>query len=175
MARDILEAMTATDAAAPDYELLYRIDRFLNHEAELMDEHQHEQWLALWDGEDIRYWVPANRDDQDPELGLAIIYDDRRRLEERIARMMDPTSHTYNPRPRVMRVVGNVVVLDDDGETLRVASSAAIGQINKGHQHVWFAKVIHTLVRRGAGFAIRAKKVMLLNNDEPMPNLNFLV
>ena len=169
-------ATLAPDTATENLALHHRVEHFLNHEASLMDGHAYEQWLALWAPRDIRYWVPCNSDDQDPKTELAIIYDDRRRLEERIARMLDPTAHAYHPRPRLMRVIGSLSLSRTGNELVRVNANFSLGQISRGHQTTWFGRSEHCLLPGGeAGFTIQSKKVLLLNNDEPMPNLNFLV
>ena len=43
------------------------IERFLYHEARLMDNHRYAEWHALWaeDGP-LTYWVPCNGDAVDP-------------------------------------------------------------------------------------------------------------
>ena len=57
---------------------------FCFREARLADENRYDEWFALWT-EDVRYWVPVNIDDYDPDEHVSIIYDDRERLELRIA------------------------------------------------------------------------------------------
>ncbi|MCH2557690.1 MAG: aromatic-ring-hydroxylating dioxygenase subunit beta [Alcanivorax sp.] len=152
-----------------------RLERFLTFEAALMDEHQYDAWMALWEGEDICYWVPCNDDDQDPATGIAIIYDDRRQLEERMMRLKDKTAHAFRPRSRMIRSVNGVVpVRVGDGE-LEVASSFVLGEIRVGVQNIWLGKCLYRLRDTGEDFRILSKKVMLLNNDEAMPNLTFLV
>ena len=66
---------------------------FLVHEAELMDQGRHDDWLALWSPEGI-YWVPCNEDDYDPRQHVSIIYDDHARLEERCFRLNSESAHS---------------------------------------------------------------------------------
>jgi 3-phenylpropionate/cinnamic acid dioxygenase small subunit len=175
VAQQSVTTQMAPHATEVDLVRWFRVQRFVCHEAALMDAHDYSCWLALWAGDNIRYWVPCNSDDQDPQLGLAIIYDDRRRLEERIVRMQDPAAHAYQPRPRLMRAVSNLAVLDDRDGELTVTSTFVLGQIHQGRQRIWLGRTLHTLANVGSTFEIRRKKVMLLDNDEPIPNLNFLV
>jgi 3-phenylpropionate/cinnamic acid dioxygenase small subunit len=63
------------------------IERFLFHEARLMDEHRYDEWLALWAIDDAIYWIPANADDIDPTRNVSIIYDRRGQLRNRIKRL----------------------------------------------------------------------------------------
>ncbi len=176
MAKQIVNAAPATLVdGILDIEMQLRLERFLAYEAALMDEHEYDRWMALWVGDDIRYWVPCNDDDQDPSTGIAIIYDDRRGLDERVMRLKDKTAHAYRPQAKLVRSVSGVVPLKVEGDEVEVASSFILGEIRVGVQNIWFGKCIHRLQNDPAGFRIRSKKVMLLNNDEAMPNLTFLV
>src|SRR2546426_5482374 len=47
--------------------LQQKIESFLYHEAELLDERRYEEWLALLD-EDVRYWMPMRRNVKFGEL-----------------------------------------------------------------------------------------------------------
>jgi 3-phenylpropionate/cinnamic acid dioxygenase small subunit len=173
------EAVKATPAAegalSMDAERILRIERFLYQEAALMDAHEYDRWFGLWHGDDILYWVPCNSDDQDPATSVAIIYDDRARLTERMMRLKDKLAHAYRPNPRLIRAVSNVVPLAVEGDEVEVASSFVLGEIRVGVQNIWLGKSSHRLKETPDGFRILRKKVMLLNNDEPMPNLTFLV
>lgn len=176
MVEQVVKADPATERArSMDAERILRIERFLYHEAELMDAHDYDRWFDLWHGDDVLYWVPCNSDDQDPATAVAIIYDDRERLTERMMRLKDKLAHAYRPRARLIRAVSNVVPLAVEGDELEVASAFVLGEIRVGVHHIWFGKSIHRLKETPDGFRIRRKKVMLLNNDEPMPNLTFLV
>lgn len=176
MAKKIVNAAPeALGAGILDIETQLRLERFLAYEAALMDEHEYDRWMALWSGDDITYWVPCNDDDQDPSTGIAIIYDDRSNLSERMMRLKDKTAHAYRPRARLVRTISGVVPLEAEGDELEVASSFVLGEIRVGVQNIWFGKCVYRLLDTPEGFRIRSKKVMLLNNDEAMPNLTFLV
>ena len=79
-----------------------RVEQFLFHEAQLMDEHRFDEWLALW-SEPALYWVPSNRDDLDPAREVSLIYDDWVRLQLRIARLKSGFAHAQEPRSRMRR------------------------------------------------------------------------
>lgn len=176
MAKHIVNATPAAlSGGILDIETQLRLERFMAYEAALMDEHQYDRWMALWAGDDIRYWVPCNDDDQDPGTGIAIIYDDRSSLNERVMRLKDKTAHAYRPQAKLVRSVSGVVPLKAEGDELEVASSFVLGEIRVGVQNIWFGKCLYRLQNDSEGFRIRSKKVMLLNNDEAMPNLTFLV
>src|SRR5258708_39000967 len=88
---------------------LITIERFLFHEARLMDDHRYDEWLALWALDDATYWIPANADDIDPLRNVSIIYDRRGQLRNRIKRLKE-TLWLKERAPRLRRIIGNVVI-----------------------------------------------------------------
>ncbi|AJD49071.1 beta subunit of hydroxylase component of benzoate 1,2-dioxygenase [Isoalcanivorax pacificus W11-5] len=176
MAQQIVKAMPEViHQGIVDTQTQQRLERFLALEAALMDAHEYDRWLALWDSDEVLYWVPCNSDEQDPSTGIAIIYDDRTRLLERIMRLKDKTAHAYRPLAKLVRSVSGVLPLSVDGDEMEVAASFVLGETRVGQQNLWLGKTLYRLVDTANGFRIRSKKVMLLNNDDAMPNLTFLV
>jgi 3-phenylpropionate/cinnamic acid dioxygenase small subunit len=150
-----------------------RIEEFLFHEAKLIDDHRYDEWLALWT-EDCLYWVPCNSDDADPARQAMIIYDNRARLDERVYRLTSGAAWAQQPRSRTRRLISNVEVRETDGG-YAVESNCLIAELRRSRQDLFAARVLHTLRPAGASFRIALKKVLLLNNDEAIDNLTFLV
>jgi 3-phenylpropionate/cinnamic acid dioxygenase small subunit len=149
------------------------VERFLFLEARLMDEHRYKDWLALW-AEDGVYWVPCNDDDIDPARHVSIIYDDRERLQQRIERLMSGAVLAQEPKPRMRRVVSNIEI-EGEGEEFSVQSNFVLALAKGDTQQLWAGRTIHRLRRAGDGFTIRHKKVLLINSDQEMPLLQFLI
>jgi len=139
-----------------------------------MDRHAYDEWLALWDADPL-YWVPCNADDTDPELRVSLIYDRREQLEQRIRRLQGKHAHAQDPRSRLVRVVSNVRIRECSDGRVTVGSTFALGEVRRNTQVVWFGRSLHTLTRQGDGFLMKEKKVLLLNNDSFMGNLQFLI
>jgi benzoate/toluate 1,2-dioxygenase beta subunit len=150
-----------------------RVEEFLFHEAKLIDEHLYEEWLGLWTDDGL-YWVPCNADDADPARQAMIIYDNRARLGERIYRLTSGAAWAQQPRSRTRRLISNVEVRLNEGGYL-VESNCIIAELRKSKQDIFAARMLHTLRPAGESFRIALKKVLLLNNDEPIDNLTFLV
>jgi len=150
-----------------------RIESFLYYEARLIDEHQYEEWLGLWT-EDGLYWVPCNADDADPARQAMIIYDDRARLGDRIIRLTGSAAWSQQPRSRMRRLIANVEIRESDGG-YAVESNFIIVEIRRSKQDIFAGRMIHSLRSNGGRFRIALKKVLLLNNDEAIDNLTFLV
>jgi 3-phenylpropionate/cinnamic acid dioxygenase small subunit len=151
-----------------------QVESFLYQEALFMDEHRFDEWLALW-GDPARYWVPCNADDIDPLRQVSIIYDDRERLVQRIERLKSGSVQAMNPKPRMRRLVSNIEVEPGIGEQLTVFSNFMLCMARAGGQQLWAGRTIHTLQRHAQSFRIAEKKVLLINSDQEMPLLQFLI
>src|SRR2546421_7432414 len=90
---------------------LHRCERFLQHEARLLDEGKFDDWLALFTPDGC-YWVPSEPGQENPFDTVSLIYDDRRLLETRVRRLASPRIYSQEPRSRTSRMVGNVTVED---------------------------------------------------------------
>jgi 3-phenylpropionate/cinnamic acid dioxygenase small subunit len=159
-------------ADPPAEALLYR-------EARLMDEGRYEEWLALWTDDGV-YWVPCNHDDIDPMREVSIIYDDRQRLGERVERLKSGSVLAQEPKPRMRRVISNIEIATREGGAregaeLTVHSNFILGVARFGTQRLWMGRSIHRL--RGASDALKIarKTVLLINSDQEMPLLQFLI
>ncbi len=164
---------TAHDTRPAVMPLPDRVSRFLIAEAALLDAREYQQWLALWSAGDITYWVPCNDDNRDPRNSLAIIYDDRKHLEERIARLSHRHAHTFRPAPKLHRVVGNVET-SAHGVDIHANCSFVLGECRRNDQRIWFGKSEYRLLDVDGRLCIAQKKVVLLNNDAAIPSLVFL-
>lgn len=146
---------------------------FLYAEALMLDEKRYADWVDLFT-EDAIYWVPANNFDNDPSQHVSLIYDNYSRLKERLARMQHPFFWSQEPPSRTSRLVGNVRVLESDGEELLVESRFQMIEIRRRTRH--FGGTCHyRLVSGGERWKIRSKTVYLVSNDEPQMSLTFLL
>lgn len=152
-----------------------RVSTFLAQEADLADRHQYKEWLALWSPDAI-YWVPANNDDYDPRRHVSIVYDDYERLTERCVRLSADGVHSQDPPSRLCRLVGNVVVTQPTaGGVLAVEAKMMLVEVRFGVKTVYAARLEYQLLEVDDSFKIKQKKVVLVDNDEPLGNLTFLL
>ncbi len=154
--------------------LLERVQAFLYQEAELADRHAYSEWLALW-AEDCVYWIPCNDDDSDPETHVALIYERRSGLEDRIRRLSGGFAHSQNPPTRVSRVVGNIRAIELPDGLLEVQSVCNITAFRRQTIETFAARVVHRLRPHGDGYRIVSKTVYLVNNDGYIGNMTFLI
>ncbi len=150
-----------------------QVRQFLYYEAQLMDEHRYDEWLALW-ADGALYWVPSNRDEVDPKREISLIYDDSVRLQLRIARLKSGFAHAQEPKSRMRRLISNIVIEEAAGEVV-VSSNFLLAELRRGKQDLFAGRTTHRLRPHDGSFKMKAKKVVLINNDEPIDNLTFLI
>lgn len=139
-----------------------------------MDESRYDEWLALW-AEDALYWVPCNEDDIDPSRHVSIIYDDRERLVQRVERLKSGSVLAQQPRPRMRRLISNIEVVRDGGADVCVHSNFMLGSARAGTRELWIGRSIHELRAERDSFKIARKKVLLIESDQEIPLLQFLI
>jgi 3-phenylpropionate/cinnamic acid dioxygenase small subunit len=147
-------------------------EQFLYHEARLLDTQQLEAWLALFT-DDATYWVPLERDQNDPIETGSIIHDDRTLLELRVKQARHPRAHARLPLARTVHQVGNVMVAGEKGE-LTVNSTLQVVEFRNDKQRVHGALVEHRLRRVNGGFKIAHKRVDLVNSEGELDGIAIL-
>ena len=149
------------------------IEQFLYHEARLLDTQQLEAWLDLFT-DDAVYWVPLERDQKDAAETSSIIHDDRTLLGLRVQQARHPRAHARLPLARTVHQVSNIVVMEESGEMLRVASTLGLIEWRQEKQRVWGALVEHQLRRANGGFRIARKRVDLVNSEAELDGIAIL-
>jgi 3-phenylpropionate/cinnamic acid dioxygenase small subunit len=166
--------------------LLARCERFVYDEAELLDHGDFEAWLDLFT-DDAIYWLPVDTSRQEPRGGLNLIYDDRRRLEDRVRRLRSGFSHTEEPLSRTSHLLGNVRLIEaaesasiagwlrlGDGD-LVVGARMVVARTRPGRSDLFHGRVVWVLCDSDRRLAIRTKRIDLVDADQPLPALTFLL
>jgi 3-phenylpropionate/cinnamic acid dioxygenase small subunit len=151
-----------------------QIHQLLYREACLMDEHRYADWLALW-SEDGIYWVPCNGEGKNPDDEVAIIYDSYERLKDRIARLESGTVIAQSPQSAMRRLISNIEVGVAEGGVATVLSNFMLIEARAGQQFLWAGRSTHKLRQTNGTLQIVFKKVVLVNNDQELPPMQFLL
>jgi benzoate/toluate 1,2-dioxygenase beta subunit len=159
-----------TDAAARD-----EFRRLLEREARLLDQLRYDDWLALYAPECI-YWVPSTPNAGDPRREISVMFDDRRRLEDRIYRFRTGYAWSQAPASRTVRLVTNVEVFATTRDDSRmVRSNFLISEFWGDETRVLTGWAGHRLVRDGDGWKIQAKQVNLIDCDQCIRNPSIIL
>src|SRR5262245_37806724 len=149
---------------------LHRCERFLMHEARLLDEGRCVEWLALFTP-DGSYWVPSEPDQDNPHDIVSLIYDDRRLLEPRVRRLASSRIYSQEPRSRTSRIVSNVSLEDGDNNACTVRSKFLMVEYRREAQRLFAGTAFHRLVHVDGLILIASKRVNLLNCDAPLDGI----
>ena len=162
-------ALTADQRAT-----LEDVTQFVYREARLQDEHRYDDWESLWTDDGV-YWVPANGDEIDPEQKMSIIYDNRSRIALRIRQYHTGKRFSQTPQSRLRRLVSNVEILADDGQEIRAAANALVFESQTRGDTLWASRNEYTLRRTAGELRMALKKVMLVNNQQALYSMAFLI
>ena len=149
--------------------------RLLEREARLLDQLRYDDWLALYAPECI-YWVPSTPNAGDPRREISVMFDDRRRLEDRIYRFRTGYAWSQAPASRTVRLVTNVEVFAtarDDSRMLR--SNFLISEFWGDETRVLTGWAGHRVVRDTEGWKIQAKQVNLIDCDQSIRNPSIIL
>lgn len=160
-------------------------DRLLYSEARLLDERRFEEWLELFT-EDGLYWLPIHEDaDRDAATSsISIIYDDKTRREERVFRTLRTAVLDQNPRSRTVHAVTNVEVdpepVDGDArvwcvQTVSEMRPGGPGQVGLNDQRTFVGRCEYRVRRVEGEWKFSMKKLTLINSDQPIYNLTFII
>lgn len=164
--------------------LLYR-------EARLLDGHEYEAWQELFT-DDALYWLPIHSEDDeggeepDPSHNVSIIYDDADRRGERVWRTLHTPVLDQNPRSRTVHLVSNIEVETPEGEgdgDPRVWCSQVVVEMRPGGrlqqglnvQRTFAGRAEYRLRKVDGEWKISLKKLKLINSDQPIYNLTFII
>lgn len=142
------------------------VEDFLYMEADLLDNWKLAEWEALLT-DDAGYYIPANDDPMgDHRKSLFIIADDRERIHQRIIRVMDPNCHAEAPKSHLSRIVGNVRILSQDGDTITVAATFVCHRYRRYERMgEYVGSTRHILKREGESFRIKERRVFLKSHE----------
>ena len=158
--------MTGCEVNAIAAAILYR-------EARLLDHGEWSEWVAMY-REDAVYWVPAWLDEyqttSDPATQVSLVYHDQRRgLEERIARIESRKSITALPLPRTVHQVSNPEAEETEPGQIFCHSGFSVHVYDPrvAKEHVRHGRYQHTLIRESEGWKIARKVITLVNDCVP--------
>jgi 3-phenylpropionate/cinnamic acid dioxygenase small subunit len=155
------------------------VEQFLYREARLADEGDYDAWEALWT-DDALYWVPIGGEGGDPEQQMSVIYDNRSRISTRLKQLRTGKRYAQAPPSHLRRLLSNIEFLggreNPDGDIdLEVAANFLAIESRSRGTHLWGGRTTYRLRHRGNDLLLAYKKVVLVDNDQPLPTLGFLI
>jgi 3-phenylpropionate/cinnamic acid dioxygenase small subunit len=143
------------------------VTALLLRESRCLDEGRYDDWLALY-AERCVYWVPATPGGGDPRREVAVAFDDRRRLEDRIFRLRTGSAWSQVPASRTVRLVTNIARV---GER-KVRANFIVSEFRAGETRFWSGWYGYRLAADGK---VEVKQVNLLDCDQHLRNPSILL
>lgn len=161
------------------------LTRFILLEAQFADESRYDEWEALWStAPDATYWVPRGPHALDPEKNVSLIFDNRARLATRIRQLKTGYRFAQLPVSPMRRVVSNIVMRrsvnegDEGAEIYEVESNFILVEIavqSTNNQNIWAGRTLHRIRRENGQLKLHSKRILLVNGDEPIASIAFLL
>ena len=161
--------------ALPESELR-EIEAFIFREARLADESRYDEWEALW-AQDAFYWVPR-RPDIDPAKEVSHIYDNRQRIATRIRQLKSGFRYSQTPASPMRRVLSNIEIVQISADEYEVGANFMLMELaiqSTRNMNFWGGRVLYRLRREDGQLRLVVKKILLVDADEPIANLAFLI
>jgi 3-phenylpropionate/cinnamic acid dioxygenase small subunit len=179
--RDDRQLGFAVIPAAVDRE---EIVDFLSREAELLDDGLLEDWLELF-AADGMFWIPLDPD-ADPQHEPSILYDDAERRAARVHQIVHETHWSQRPPSRTVHAITNVRIVEAAAdETLVVRCNLVVTELRSGghralqyglgEERSFAGRCTYRLRREDGTWKIVLKKVVLLQRDQAIENLTFIL
>ena len=145
----------------------------IEREARLLDQLEFDAWLAMYAPECI-YWVPATPAGGDPRREVAISFDDRRRMEDRVFRLRTGYAWSQAPKSRTVRMVSNVEVFAA-GEARMVRSNFLISEFRPDGVRFLSGHSGHRFVIQDGQWLIAVRQVNLIDCDQNLRNPSIVI
>lgn len=147
-----------------------KVEDLLVEEAACLDEWRLADWLKLYTG-DAEYLVPStdvDGDKADPDRSLFYVFDDRKRMEERVIRLNKKGAHSEWPRSKTRHLVTNVRA-ERGADGVKAKASFAVWRSKDTTSDVYVGHYLYDLLETDEGLRIR-KKVCVLDMEALRPH-----
>lgn len=166
------ETRTAADSVgAPS---LDEAIRFIWAEADILDRLAYKLWLPLWTPEG-RYVIPIERDVDDYDDRLNVVNDDAVMRAARAKRLLSGFSMSSAPPARTVRTVSRFVPLVEDGTGLTLRAAQVLVEYKYERTRTLAADVTYRIVSTSDGLRLDRKIVTLINSDDHLHGIGYLL
>ncbi|SEQ62299.1 3-phenylpropionate/cinnamic acid dioxygenase, small subunit [Pseudomonas sp. NFACC02] len=154
--------------------LLNEVTAFIWQEGDMLDHGEFENWLSLWSGKGT-YVIPIDPKEQDFENSLNYAYDDHHMRELRVQRLTGGESISTSPQPRTVRTLSRFRVLSERGANVTVRCAQNVREFRKESLKHYSADIVYELERDGDGFKIQRKLIRLINADDTLAGIGYIL
>lgn len=162
---------TASDGSTID---LQALTQFIYREARMADEHDYDGWEALWT-DDALYWVPVAGAREDPMKHVSVIYDNRNRIRTRLTQLRTGKRWAQAPASNLRRVISNIEVLEVQDSGVLVGANFVLFEAKERFVETWAGRITYKIRSVDGELRLAGKTVDLVNADQPLSSMGFLI
>jgi p-cumate 2,3-dioxygenase subunit beta len=152
------------------------VEDFLFVEAALLDQWRLQEWLQLLTDDATYYIPPTDLPGADNRNTLFIIADDAARIRSRVKQLLGKSAWAENPPSRTRRIIGNVRILEQAGDSIRVTANFAVYRMRFELVDTYIGRYEYTLIKAGGQLKIRERKAILdLEALRPHGKISFIL
>ncbi|PHS73790.1 MAG: aromatic-ring-hydroxylating dioxygenase [Cycloclasticus sp.] len=162
----VAEQPTATDKQA--------CEALVFAEVRLADDLRLEQWLDCYSDKCV-YWIPASYPTADPRQEITLEFHDKRRLQDRVARIRTGVAYSMHPVIRTRHVLGNIEYWRGDDNEVRARVSFIMDALFNEKHRTLSGWVGYSLVNENGEWKIAVKQINLIDADCLQENNTFFL
>ena len=155
-------------------QLLNQVTAFIWAEGDMLDHGEFDTWLSLW-SEKGTYIIPIDAKEEDFENTLNYAYDDHHMRQLRIQRLTGGESISTSPQPRTVRTLSRFRVLFESDKRVTVRCAQNLREFRKDSFKHYSADIVYELERSGDSLRIQRKLVRLINSDDTLACLGYIL
>ena len=159
---------------APSAPVREACEQLLIREARCIDEGRFAAWLDLFTRECL-YWIPTTPGGGDPRQEVSLEFHDRRRLEDRVARLCTGFAYSQMPPTRTRHLLTNIEIWPTAAQEARARANFVIYTYRLGvHRAVpgWNGYVLR---QENGAWKIAVKQINLIDSDQGQENNSFVL
>lgn len=154
--------------------VLFAATAYVWLEADRLDYAEYDDWLAMW-APGARYIVPVEPGVTDFEAHLNYAYDDQSMRAKRVQRLLSGVSVSASPVPRTIRSLSRFRLISDDGAIVELRCMQHLTESRRGRERSYVANLEFRLKREDAGFLIQQKVVRLINANQALGGISYIL
>jgi 3-phenylpropionate/cinnamic acid dioxygenase small subunit len=170
----------ATDASLARLVLQQQVNEFLFREARYLDERKLTEWLDFM-AEDVHYFMPIRRNIKfgdwdleysDPEREISYFDEGKDILEGRVRQLKTGVHWAEEPVSRFEHLISNVEIINEEGDTVEVASKFYVYQNRLQDEVQVFCGRRYDILRRDPETTFKVvKRTILLAQNVLLPKV----
>ena len=154
--------------------LVQDVTAFIWQEGDMLDHGEFDGWLDLW-LENGTYIIPIDPLQEDFENTLNYAFDDGHMRKLRVQRLISGESISTSPQPRTVRSLSRFRVLSEDSQQVTVRCAQALREFRKDSLKHYSADIVYTLMRHNDSFKIKRKLIRLINSDDTLAGIGYIL